>query len=97
AAKLNAAIERTLDVIGLVLNHHIDPPTRPEILRKIGDNLDRSAGNKLAPEWAKELADTCTNREASRQVLLRLNAELGRAIATKTTAEPQFRKRTSTS
>ncbi|MFN0197901.1 MAG: hypothetical protein ACKVT0_14240, partial [Planctomycetaceae bacterium] len=79
-AKLEAAIERTLDVIDLVLEHHIDPPTRPEMLRRIADNLHRQFASK-APQWIEFLADKCSKREESRKFFLELSTVLARAIA----------------
>lgn len=79
-AKSAAAIERTLDVIDLVLEHHIDPPTRPEMMQRIANDFCRHINRAIPQEFA-QLADNCANRDRSRRFLTRLDTDLAPEIA----------------
>src|SRR5262249_26013799 len=74
--KVAAAIERTLDVIDLILEHHIDPPPRPEMLRLLAAQMYLESDESKMPRSVGEEAARCTGRDESRRFLARLRVDL---------------------
>jgi C-terminal peptidase prc len=89
-AQQAAAIERALDIIDLVLEHHIDSPTRQELLRQIAINMDPRVPKSTQAN--ESLALQCTNRDESRQFLMQLRTELAPVMAALKEEETQASK-----